>query len=105
MDLIDRAAAVDYLMLNMGWYDEDGREVDDSVEKRPIIEDLVSGIPTIPAVPLEPLCEWLSDHAGRPMDCIDKLCGKCEFDGVGVGQEKCWENLIRKWMEGKHEPG
>ena len=59
--------------------------------------------PTIEAVPLEPLCEWLSGHAGRPMDCVGHLCGKCEFDGVGVGQEKCWENLIRKWMEEQHD--
>lgn len=57
--------------------------------------------PAAEAVPLEPLCEWLSDNAGRPIDCNRKLCGQCEFDGVGVGQEKCWENLIRKWMEGR----
>lgn len=64
------------------------------------LETWISLIPAAPvSVPLDKLCEWLSDHAGRPIDCIGKLCGKCEFDDVGVGQEKCWENLIKKWME------
>lgn len=27
-DLISRAAAIEYLMTNMGWHDEDGYEVD-----------------------------------------------------------------------------
>lgn len=33
-DLISRAAAIEYLMTNMGWRDEDGYEVDDADEKR-----------------------------------------------------------------------
>ena len=51
-DLISRAAAIDYLMTNMGWRDEDGYEVDDADEKRAIITDLVNGIPAVDAVPV-----------------------------------------------------
>lgn len=50
-DLISRAAAIDYLMTNMGWHDEDGYEVDDAGEKRAIITDLVNGIPAVNAAP------------------------------------------------------
>ena len=51
-DLISRAAAIDYLMTNMGWRDEDGYEVDDADEKRAIITDLVNGIPAVDAAPV-----------------------------------------------------
>ena len=51
-DTISRAAAIDYLMTNMGWRDEDGYEVDDADEKRAIITDLVNGIPAVDAVPV-----------------------------------------------------
>ena len=50
--MISRAAAIDYLMTNMGWHDEDGYEVDDADEKRAIITDLVNGIPTVEAAPV-----------------------------------------------------
>lgn len=49
-DLISRAAAIDYLMTNMGWRDEDGYEVDDADEKRAIITDLLNGVPAVDAV-------------------------------------------------------
>lgn len=61
-DLISRAAAVEYLMTNMGWRDEDGYEVDDADEKRAIITDLVNGIPAVEAVPVE----WLREKMLRP---------------------------------------
>lgn len=51
-DLISRAAAIEYLMTNMGWRDEDGYEVDDADEKRAIITDLVNGIPAVDAAPV-----------------------------------------------------
>ena len=44
-DYISREAAIEYLMTNMGWQDEDGYPVDDADEKRKIITDLISGIP------------------------------------------------------------
>ena len=51
-DLISRAAAIDYLMTNMGWHDEDGYEVDDAEDKRAIITELINGIPAVDAVPV-----------------------------------------------------
>lgn len=51
-DLISRAAAIEYLMTNMGWHDEDGFKVDDADEKRSVITDLVNGIPDVDAAPV-----------------------------------------------------
>lgn len=67
--------------------------------------DAIWNAPTVDAVPVEQLCEWLSDHAGMPLDCVNRLCGQCEFDQVGVGQEMCWKALLTKWMEDEHDHG
>ena len=97
MDLIDRAALIDYLMLNMGWHDEDGREVDDSDEKREIIKDLVDGVPTVDAVPMrrtKPVIGVSRDNRFQWWSCCncesvieqgDRYCRGCgaevEWDG------------------------
>ena len=44
-DLISRQAAIDYLMTNMAWYNEDGYEEDDT-EKLAAITDLINGVPS-----------------------------------------------------------
>ena len=78
-DLISRAAAIEYLMTNMGWHDEDGYEVDDADEKRAIITDLVNGIPAMDAVPVvrcKDCKHWVcADTVGsiRYGDCTNKL--------------------------------
>lgn len=51
-ELISRKAAIEYLMTNMGWRDEDGYEVDDADDKRAIITDLINGIPAVEAAPV-----------------------------------------------------
>lgn len=45
-DYVSRQAVIDYLMVNMNWYDEDDRIVDDWSEKKPIITDLINGVPS-----------------------------------------------------------
>lgn len=55
MDLIDRQAAIEYLMTNMSWYEEDGYETDDD-EKRDAITDLINGVPS--AQPERKNGEW-----------------------------------------------
>ena len=73
-DLISRAAAVDYLMTNMAWRDEDGYEVDDADEKLAIITDLVNGISAAKAQePFEPYGQY-SVHTGTKWI----VCGACE---------------------------
>ena len=47
-------------------------------------------LPTIEAVPLEPLCEWLEENAGLPTD--DYMISKT-----------AWERKLKHWMEGQHD--
>ena len=51
-DYVSRDAAIEYLMLNMRWYDEDGWPDDDADEKREAITDLLSGIPAADVAPV-----------------------------------------------------
>ena len=51
-EYIERETAIEYLMTNMGWKDEDGYSVDDADEKRNIITDLISGIPAADVKPV-----------------------------------------------------
>ena len=62
-DLISREAAIEYLMTNMGWRDEDGYEVDDADEKRAIITDLLNGVPAVDAIPLDWLREKMRGYS------------------------------------------
>ena len=45
MSVINREDAINYLMINMNWHDEDGYTVEDADEKRAIITDLINGVP------------------------------------------------------------
>ena len=60
---------------------------------------MVETVPSVPAVPLDKLCEWMNVHCGRPNDCNDRLCGECNLDGEGFEYETCWKTLLTKWME------
>lgn len=55
-----------------------------------------SMVPTIEAVPLEPLCEWLAEYAAPPIRSPHALYGSLKG---------AWMAYLRKWMqeqEGKH---
>ena len=65
----------------------------------PIID--IKNAPTVDAVPLDKLCEWLAKYIGFPCNYspIDEemadYCGdQCEMDDIG-----CWEKVLSKWME------
>lgn len=45
-DTISRQAAIEYLMTNMNWYEEDGYESDDDY-KRECITELINGVPSV----------------------------------------------------------
>ena len=79
-DLISRMAAIDYLMTNMGWHDEDGYEVDDADEKKAIITDLVNGIPDVDAAPVVH-GRWKSvkANASNNYPFWDSKCSVCGY--------------------------
>lgn len=96
MDLIDRGAAIEAIdhereiLLNQG---RDGAEHVVVHHARRLIEDM----PTVPAVPLDKLCEWLAGYADPPkyaMVIIPKS-GECLINA----RAKAWEHHFRSMME------
>jgi len=81
VDLIDRS--------KINFYHLTGPELRSAIEEAP----------TVPAVPLDKLREWLNVHCGRPNYCNNRLCGECNLDGEGFEYETCWETLLTEWME------
>lgn len=88
-DLISRAAAIEYLMINMGWHDDDGYEVDDADEKRKVITDLVDGIPAVDAVPVVRCRDC--KHGEPTHNARGEAVIKCE--------EICWLCRLPRLME------
>ena len=102
-DLISRQAAIEYLMTNMNWYDEDGYESDDDY-KRECITDLINGVPsaqpewnnhTVACL----LAKTFGDDCACNFNGIDEwLPLKCDFaetccpHPVGVA---CWEQYLK----------
>ena len=83
MDLILRTAAIECLMTNMGWHDEDGREVDDADDKRAIISDLINGIPTVDAAPVvHGKWIWMSSTYDRSPCEARYMCSKCRHETI-----------------------
>jgi hypothetical protein len=103
MDLISRKAAIEYLMTNMGWTDEDGYAVDDADEKRAHIEDLINGVPAVPAVPLDKLSTWITENLDpRYHDCEHCSEENACYDCPMMTEQQVKEKL-EKWMEKQDE--
>ena len=78
--LISRAAAIEYLMTNMGWHDDDGYEVEDADEKRKAITGLVNGIPAVDAAPVVH-GRWIKPVPGDG----EAYCSNCKHDALPCG--------------------
>ena len=89
-DLISRKAVADIL-------------TNPAYEYSPKIERAIVNLPSVPAVPLDTLCELLAQHLGSP--CF--LCKDEEFpncDGLNISNIWCWHYALIKWMEGLDDP-
>lgn len=75
MDLIDRS--------KINFYHLTGPELRSAIEEAP----------TVPAVPLEPLAEWLAGYAEPPLDALT-ICDN-PFEA--------WKMTLTKWMEEQHD--
>lgn len=86
MGLISREAAIDKLnAIPSGNWSKDR-----------YIRELLN-VPSVPAVPLDKLCEMLS-KSNVNVPCNDD-CEGCEaFDGTG-DTVNCWKITLTKWME------
>ena len=74
---INQAAAIEYLMTNMGWKDEDGYPIDDADEKRNIITDLISGIPASDVKPVV-RGKWIFEEYEFASWCTKAICSSCK---------------------------
>ena len=81
--LKDADALLEYLMINMGWHDEDGREVDDWDEKRKIFKDLIDGVPTVDAVPVVH-GRWIDNKDSIIGEIIERNCSVCGQRTTGL---------------------
>ena len=71
--------------------------------------EMIRDAQTIPAVPLEPLCEWLAGYAEPPKYAMKIIpeSGKCLINA----RAKAWEHHFKSLMEcglmeeGKHDHG
>lgn len=67
---------------------------------------VVENAPTVPAAPLDKLCEWLSEHSVIiPCEtCSHLSCGHCmaigDMDKPCPNKAEDWQRAIKEWMEG-----
>ena len=103
-DLISRKTAIETLALNTDYQTPDGIKndlinhpgkecdwlggIDEAIS---IIEEL----PSIPAVPLDKLCEYLNSVIYPCIICKESPGPQCNAKRKG-----CWEQVLKKWMEG-----
>ena len=71
------------------------------------IRSEISVLQSVPAVPLDKLCEWLAEHYGSPCQLAEIDCyPQCEPDengecyGMRADDKRCWRDYLTKWMEG-----
>ena len=93
-DLISRKVAMDAFM---------GRPYD-YYHTSYIVGEL-NCIPSVPAVPLDKLCEWLANSFSDPPCCTLENV-RCKMECRGFTQmdfSECWQHVLTKWMEGLEE--
>lgn len=77
-EYIEKEAAINYLTLNMCWYDEEGGQVDDWDERKAIISDLLDGIPPANVAPVMK-GEWITvSESAR--DGGEYKCSACGWE-------------------------
>lgn len=95
-DLISREAALEYLDKRRTYELMDGRNKAYGKGVRDAIKD-IEALPSIPAVPLDKLCEWLAEHYEPPYALIDidKLKAPIDFRQ----QKEMWMVALTSRME------
>ena len=95
-DLISREAAIEALGERPENWTDTPEEIEAVRSYDNAIDDLKS-VPSVPAVPLDKLCEWLNKNQGELPPCpFDDDCYECGLDGV-----ECIKKRIKAWMEGQ----
>lgn len=95
-DLVNRKSVLDYME---GWKIS-------IVPKEETVE-YVQNLPSIPAIPIDKLCEWLTEIDMPLADAcpwIGKyyhVCTQCDFFQRPI--KECWKEILSKLMEEQNE--
>lgn len=97
-DLISREEAIEAVKIPNGEYpnpsERHGIIIARVEARRRIME-----IPSVPAVPLDKLCEWLANSFSDPPCCTLENV-RCEMECRGFTKmSECWRNILSEWME------
>lgn len=100
-DLISRQAAIEAVKIpDNGCLNASERHgiIFARVEARRAIQD----IPSVPAVPLDELCEWLAEYLIIPCTLCPSLENDyCAASGPCLSSAEDWREAITKWMNEK----
>lgn len=97
MDLISRKAAIEAVKIPNGEYPNPS-ERHGIIIARVEARRRIGEIPSVPAVPLDKLCELLCGMDNKP------YCDDCRRLGIECDYRKCgspghWKEFLTKWME------
>ena len=67
----------------------------DGCEMRGMMRTIIAAAPTIEAVPLDKLCEYLNSVIYPCIICKESPGPQCDAKRKG-----CWERVLTKWTEG-----
>jgi len=102
-DLISRKVAIEEfedMVTSVSVYGESA-EARYATNARIRFVEKLNSIPTVPAVPLDKLCEWLAGNAWH-LDCTDCDAEHCDcpqwHDDSG-SSPAFWKAKLTKWME------
>lgn len=105
MELIDRKALdAAFTMLR---FDKDGNLAHWDDRKNwcmhgSEVEALISGAPTVDAVPIKPLCEWLAGYAAPPRYALEAVIHDIDPASIAYtvnDRAKAWEYAIKEMLE------
>lgn len=106
-NLISRRDAIEYFMTNTNWHDEDGYPIEDSSEKRALLEGYFSGVPSAETTGAldeaihKYVEEGLMELPGRPNNAwtgVDEFphevleCGHCGYLRMLETANDTWPN-------------
>lgn len=94
-DLISREAALEAVKIPNGEYPNPS-ERHGIIIARVEARRRIMVIPSVPAVPLDKLCEMLSDEGYCAPYPNDPASGECDQKTC----KECWKSFLTKWMEG-----
>ena len=100
MDLISRKAAIDALGEEPLCWNNTIAEVQEWIDWKYHV-NAIKSIPTIPAVPLDKLCEWLASIPMMNCRVCKETVGFCDGKTNNIcGSAEQWKAILIKWMEG-----